>query len=231
MLVSSNDRILIVAPHPDDEAVGCGGLLVKYGAQCDIMLLTDGRKGYLSSDQVDENLLASERENELKTMAKSVGVQKIIALHIPDGTLANHKKRVMQENISGYSMIIVPNRHERHKDHCVVTQLFLSMLKKQKLKCRLYEYEVWSPLANPTDYLDVSDVIEQKKTLVQFYQTQLKYVNYTKMAVCLNGYRGAGQKVEYAEAYSRVLIQSFPKKLYSKLPHSVRKFIHKCIGK
>ena len=231
MQISSKDRILIVAPHPDDEAVGCGGLLVKHGTQCDIMLLTDGRKGYLSSDCVDEDWLASEREKELRQMAISVGVQKISALHIPDGTLASHKERVVQEDISGYSIVFVPNRHERHKDHCVVTKWFQSMIKKKKLKCRLYEYEVWSPLANPTDYLDISDVIGQKQMLVQFYQTQLKYLDYTKMATCLNGYRGAGQKVEYAEAYSRVLIQSLPKRLYSMLPSPVRAIIHKCVRK
>ena len=42
---SSKDRILIVAPHPDDEAIGCGGILALYGDQCDVLILTDGSKG------------------------------------------------------------------------------------------------------------------------------------------------------------------------------------------
>lgn len=38
-----SDKICILAPHADDESIGCGGLLAKYGSQCDVILLTDGR--------------------------------------------------------------------------------------------------------------------------------------------------------------------------------------------
>ena len=231
MHISSEDKILIISPHPDDETIGCGGLLVKYGSQCDIMLLTDGRRGYLQSDEVDEDKLASVREAELRNMAKSIGVKRVIALHIPDGYLSVNRKRVVAEDISSYSMIFVPNHLERHKDHSVVTEIVQSMIKKKKLKCSLYEYEVWSPLMNPTDYIDISDVIEQKQELLSFYQSQLKYVDYLKMSICLNGYRGAGQKVSYAEAYNKVLMISFFRRLYYILPHKVRKVIHKCLAK
>ena len=40
-----DDRVLLLAPHPDDETIGCGGFLLKYGSQCDVVLLTDGRHG------------------------------------------------------------------------------------------------------------------------------------------------------------------------------------------
>ena len=43
--LQKNEKILVVAPHPDDESLGCGGLMSKYGKQCDVLLLTDGRRG------------------------------------------------------------------------------------------------------------------------------------------------------------------------------------------
>ena len=49
------DKILIVSPHPDDETIGCGGLLAKYGPQCDILMLTDGRLGNIEKYK-DTNL-------------------------------------------------------------------------------------------------------------------------------------------------------------------------------
>jgi len=42
---TSSDRLLVVAPHPDDESIGCGGLLLKHADKCDVAVLTDGRHG------------------------------------------------------------------------------------------------------------------------------------------------------------------------------------------
>ena len=40
--IRPTDKICILAPHADDESIGCGGLLALYGKQCDVVLLTDG---------------------------------------------------------------------------------------------------------------------------------------------------------------------------------------------
>lgn len=227
MRITSKDRILIVAPHPDDETLGCGGVLINYGAQCDILLLTDGRKGYLSTDLVDEEELIQKREKEIRFVAKSVNVQNLMMLHIPDGSVKAYRNWIKKVNLSPYTMVFVPNRKERHRDHCMVTSIVIHMIRQQHLNIRLYEYEVWSPLAEPTDYLDISAVIQEKKKLVSYYKTQLKYVDYWRMVSCLNGYRGVSQKVEFAEAYFFVPILGLLRQGYSLLPHSLRKAIHK----
>lgn len=43
--VSNQDKIVIIAPHPDDECIGTGGLLALYPTLCDVIVLTDGRQG------------------------------------------------------------------------------------------------------------------------------------------------------------------------------------------
>ena len=45
VFISREDRILIIAPHPDDEIIGVGGMLLSYTSQCDIIVLTDGAIG------------------------------------------------------------------------------------------------------------------------------------------------------------------------------------------
>ena len=43
--IASEDKILIIAPRPDDECIGGGGIIAAYPNQCDVLLLTDGAYG------------------------------------------------------------------------------------------------------------------------------------------------------------------------------------------
>ena len=43
--ICSDEKILIVAPHPDDECIGAGGILCTYTNQCEVIVLTDGALG------------------------------------------------------------------------------------------------------------------------------------------------------------------------------------------
>ena len=42
LTLNPDERILVVSPHPDDESIGCGGLLAKFYGKCDVHLVTDG---------------------------------------------------------------------------------------------------------------------------------------------------------------------------------------------
>ena len=66
MKINQDDKILIVAPHPDDESIGMGGFLSLYGPQCDVLLVTDGRKGHKGTvEDIDEFIL--KRKQEVKS--------------------------------------------------------------------------------------------------------------------------------------------------------------------
>lgn len=43
--VKKDTRILIIAPHPDDESIGLGGFLTEYAANCDVIVATNGALG------------------------------------------------------------------------------------------------------------------------------------------------------------------------------------------
>ena len=45
IVIDSEDKIAIIAPHPDDECIGVGGILSLYPELCDVFVLTDGRYG------------------------------------------------------------------------------------------------------------------------------------------------------------------------------------------
>ena len=228
--INSGDRVLIVAPHPDDESIGCGGLMLKYGSQCEILLLTDGRKGYDTRVSTDEDALVIQRAQELQSAAAIAGINRIHMLRIPDCTLAEHMELVSSFDFTPYQFVFVPNHYERHKDHAPVSKLVQSICKRQSASAEIYEYEVWSPLPSYTDVLDLDGLMERKLDMVRQYQSQLRFLDYESMTEALNRYRGAGQKRKYAEVYANIPKVSAAKKMYHKKPAPVRKGLRKIRG-
>lgn len=219
------DRILVVAPHPDDESIGCGGLLLKYGPQCDILVLADGRRGYNSKDDVDEDALVLTREQELRQAAALAGVNRIFHLRIPDYHVADSRETIAAFDISGYDVILTPNRAERQADHSAVTGFLQQMRDRQNPRAKLYEYEVWSPLPAPTHILDISDVMDAKLNMVSQHRSQLKYVDYRAMTHGLNQYRGAGFSCAYCEVFSLVPYRNRLQRLFDRLPLPIRSLV------
>ena len=85
MRIQENDKLLIVAPHPDDESIGCGGLLSLYGKQCDVLLLTDGRLGKSKArENCSDEEIINTRLNALKNALKLCNTNNLITLNIPD---------------------------------------------------------------------------------------------------------------------------------------------------
>ena len=118
MTIKHGDKLLIVAPHPDDESIGCGGLLALYGKQCDVMLVTDGRLGKSEARKsVSDEEIIKTRLEELKNALQICGVNHLITLNIPDSQTKKYKKRFFQTNIRNYDYIFIPNSHEAHPDH------------------------------------------------------------------------------------------------------------------
>ena len=200
LFFSASARILVLAPHPDDESIGCGGLLLKYRGQCDVVVLTDGRHGGLSGQDEIETVTLRKAEFE-KAMAYTGG-KNYFFLGVEDGKLSESFAKFVELNLSGYDAIFVPAPGENHEDHACVYE-FLLRLKPQ---AKIFGYEVWSALANPSHYLDISSVVEGKKRLINFYESQTAQVDYVSKAIGLNCFRGLMPypAVEYAEAYQEM---------------------------
>lgn len=232
LTIQPNERFLIIAPHADDESIGCGGLMLRYGPQGDILLLTDGRKGYDSRiDTVDEDALARTREAELHRAAGMCGIRSVTCLGLPDGSVSQNAKRILETDITGYDYIFVPNLSERHKDHRAAAELAHTMKRRQHARAQIYQYEVWSPIPDPTMVLDISDVMAQKKELVSQFRSQIKYVDYVRMTCGLNQYRGVAFGCDYAEVYAPLIRKSPLRRLYDRLPTSIRRVLHRLLRK
>ena len=223
--VEPDDYILIVSPHPDDESIGCGGLIMTYGAQIEILLITDGRTAH-GEDLTDEEC-AVRRYLEFQKMLENTSVKNHYYMKIADGNAITCAKALENIDITKYTKIFVPNRAEEHIDHRAVNECVRKLMRKRRCKAALYEYEVWSPLAYPTHYIDISSCIEEKSELISCYESQLYLRDYHALVKGINAYRGVSCHTEYAEVYELVSIKNLSKKCFFSLSVRVQNMIMK----
>ena len=224
LAVAEGERFLVVAPHPDDETVGCGGLLAHYGPQCEVLLLTDGRKGGPADGSKTEEETAEIRRAEFEAVAAFFKVASVKALSLPDSCLRENPKAVSSVDLRRYDKIFIPYRLERHPDHAAANRIIRKLYKWQRCKAELLEYEVWSPITAPNRFLDISNVMDRKLEGIRLYKSQIKELNYEALAIGLNGYRGAPHHIPYCEAFFSEAVSRSEKKerQFARLPHWLR---------
>lgn len=203
--IRPESRILIVAPHPDDECIGAGGVLVKYAAQCDVVLLTNGCACNPERPK-EEN--AAIRHEEFTHEMVFAGVHRYWEIGIEDGTLAEHADCLLDFDLAPYDIIFTANHLDNHADHRAAFECLRRALAKQACHPTVYEYEIATPFAAVSEYLDLTDTMEQKLALIRFHQSQLESLDYVKLARSLASYRAVKAAGEtYVEAYARASIE------------------------
>lgn len=191
--INPTDRICILAPHADDESIGCGGLLAKYAQQCDVILLTDGTP---DGDEAVRKI----REEEFVKVMEFFGIKNYSFMRAKDGRLVEAYGLFEKIDFSDYTYVVMPHGLDSHKDH-VVPQAFFRRLKKEKgFKAIPVYYEVWGAMAQPTNYIDISDVTDKKREAIHLYSSQSN-IDYAGRILALNHYRGIRHSVEEEEDY------------------------------
>ncbi len=150
--VALRAKALVFAPHPDDDALGCGGLIShkkKAGAGIDIVYMTDGRKSH--SHLVDATWLAALRKDEARASAFCLGVQSghLHFLGYEDGRLSSFIDQA-RSNVEEILLsvkpeqIIVPSYLEKHADHTATHTIVMEALRNYGLPVEILEYPVWA---------------------------------------------------------------------------------------
>lgn len=204
--INNTDKILILAPHADDESIGCGGFLFKYAKQCKVVCLTDGRFG---DPNMPMNELMRIRKEEFIGAMNFSKVKDYQFLNLQDGNLINEFDKFSKIDFENFDFIFIPNILDQHPDHKAVGIHLAKLLKSKKIKLKICMYEVWNALALPNSYIDISDISQKKKEMVSLYQSQTKHIDYQNRILSLNNYRGMSVGAEFAEVYSCVSATEF----------------------
>ena len=210
--------VLVVAPHHDDEVIGCGGTIAGWaqaGCQIDVVDLTAGYSGLPDVSDVDE--ATAMREAEAIQAARILGVQQTFFWRYPDRDLqyspaiVQRLTRLLRQG--NYRGLLFPHGAEGDYEHQVAHQIageaawqatgpyFPALGAPVKLE-RLLLYEVWTPIQHVNWKQDISVVLEQKVAALTAYRSQFT-PQQAEQIVGLNRYRGAmsGHPVVAMEAF------------------------------
>ncbi|WP_407572206.1 PIG-L deacetylase family protein [Deinococcus altitudinis] len=150
--------VWVVAPHPDDESLGCGGLLAELtdlGTQTWALLLTDGGASHPASVSWSRERLAGQRLAEWHAGLDLLGVQRgrRLALNLPDGRLPFPQQEGGAAAVAAIrsalaqavpATVLLPWRRDPHPDHRAAHALIFAALEDWPAVRRL-EYTVWLP--------------------------------------------------------------------------------------
>jgi LmbE family N-acetylglucosaminyl deacetylase len=192
-----DDPLLVVAPHPDDESLACGGLialLARAGRPVIVLIVSDGAASHPGSCQWPRERLAVIRAEELRAALAVLGVPEAARLQwgLPDGAVPGPGRPGYAELVersvkllahAGVRSLVIPWRRDPHPDHRAVSAVFRAANRTLCAPALLLEYPVWTnlrplpraaPQAREVDRfrLDVRAVAEQKSRAIDAHRSQ-----------------------------------------------------------
>jgi LmbE family N-acetylglucosaminyl deacetylase len=204
-------NILVVAPHPDDETIGCGGVLCRHAAMGDRVTVVFLTSGELGLKALPPEKAWSVREAEAKAAGRILGIARLEFLRLPDWTVGEHLKRgarLLRPILIGEhpEMVYLPHPSDWHPDHRAALPLLRASMRRLRLpRVELRTYEIWTPLGEFDHVEDISRVMPRKLRALRAHRSQLDEFDYERAVSGLNQFRGAlAAKCRYAEVFGTV---------------------------
>jgi LmbE family N-acetylglucosaminyl deacetylase len=226
-----NSKIVVLAPHMDDEVLGCGGTIARHiaaGAKVQIVFLTDGRRGGVvfsdhGSQSTPDELVAFRKE-EAHRAATILGIQSLTFLDGEDSrlhsnTAATGRLRNILER-ERPEIVYLPFMLEGHPDHRAASDMLMAATIGSSLRLECRAYEVWTPLF-PNYLVNIDETVHLKKMALACYQSQLAVMDYLHSGIGLNAYRAMGlgnNSGRYAEAFYVSTLAEY-RRLYATIRH------------
>ena len=190
-------NILVIAPHPDDETIGCGGALCLHAAKGDRVVVVFLTSGELGLKELAPAKAWQVRESEAQAAAKHLGITRLEFLRLPDWMVTEQ----IQKGARLFSpilrreaprLIYLPHLGEWHPDHQAAAPLLRAAIQRSRIaQPALRAYEIWTPLQEYDHTEDVSRVMARKLRALCAYRSQLAEFDYERAIRGLNQYRGA----------------------------------------
>ena len=215
-------KILVIAPHPDDETLGCGGALFRHKANGDEIywLIVTG----ISEDTSWSNDVVTKRDNEIDAVAEKYGFSDVFNLRLPStkmdtlplsdliGEISKVYKKVEPD------IIYMPFAYDVHTDHQIIVKALQSTLKwfRHPHIKKVYMYETPSETEfnfvekrafRPNVFVNISLYIDDKIETMKLYESEMgdfPFPRSEKTMQSLAAIRGSQSGFEAAEAFELV---------------------------
>ncbi|MBO0948490.1 PIG-L deacetylase family protein [Fibrella forsythiae] len=191
-------RTLVLAPHPDDESLGCGGtlaLLRRAGFAVHVVFISDGTLSHPNSATYPAPRLRDLREDEALEALRELGVSEKAATflrlpdrHVPVAGAPGFDEAVdeLVSILTSYepTTVLVPFERDPHPDHRATYQLLGGAVAQLPKPPRVLEYLIWLwELGRPDDLprsnermavsVDISEVVAEKKQAIAAHRSQV----------------------------------------------------------
>jgi LmbE family N-acetylglucosaminyl deacetylase len=176
-------ELVVVAPHPDDEVLGAGGLIRAWAARpakVSVLSVSDGEAA-----DPDWQALASVRRGELNEALRKLCPThvSVTRLGLPDGKIAHHLNRLRNALLSlagGAATLIAPYERDGHPDHEAVGNACIEFARSREIPIARYAIRLWrreSPAAlgtaNWVRFMLSDDARRAKARAVQCFKSPL----------------------------------------------------------
>lgn len=221
-LTMTPKKLVVVAPHPDDETLGCGGAIARFaglGTEVSVLVVS-GHLPPLYDRQVFEvSIKEAEAAFEIMGVAKAefLAIPATLVRDIPiaklNSQIAGFIRRVAPEMV----LIPFPDRHVDHRvifDACVVAcrpthpDAPTAVLAYETLSETHWNAPGIEPAFVPEFFVDVTSQMPKKKAALACYASQLDHAPSRSIdaSVALARFRGSQNGCDYAEAFKVVRI-------------------------
>jgi N-acetylglucosamine malate deacetylase 1 len=213
------ERVLVIAPHPDDETLGCGGTLLRMaesGAQLAWLIVTG-----MSEEQGFTPERVQGRGSEIDKVRTLLGFSEVFQLSLPTRQLDALPMADLVEQFSAIfkvfrpEHVFLPHRSDVHSDHRVVFDAGAACAKWFRFPSvrRLLSYETISETDfcldsrspfQPNCFIDITRYLERKLEIVRAYESEIGAFPFPRSIEAvrsLAAVRGAAAGFMAAEAF------------------------------
>ncbi|WP_077623410.1 PIG-L deacetylase family protein [Sediminibacillus massiliensis] len=179
--IGSEQNVLIIAPHMDDESIGLGGTIrlhAESGSKIHCLFVTDGSRSV--SDYTGTELSAV-RKKEMERVKPILGITSIEYLDFPDGTLKENAKQLadqLTKVITTFNpdIIYCTTYVDAHPDHVTSAEQLARALERLPDKnpvLRLYEINCPFPPDKINCIIDISRTMKDKRLAIRQFRSQV----------------------------------------------------------
>jgi N-acetylglucosamine malate deacetylase 1 len=212
-------RTLVIAPHPDDETLGCGGTLLRRGADgaelAWLIVTCMTEQGGWSTEEVQT------RDKEILSVAELIGFSKVYNLRLPTTQLDTLPTRDLVDHFARVfgefqpEEVLLPHRSDVHTDHKIVFDVAAACTKWFRFPSvrKVLAYETLSETEfglesescfKPNYFVDISEYLDTKLKIMEIYSSEIGIFPFPRSIEgieALARYRGTNSGFNAAEAF------------------------------